>query len=476
MKTKTLLVLALASVVPAMACAKKPKKTEPVPVVEEQTVQAPVEEYGEPTPECRKNLSLFNEDVKNKLFEKAYGEWWQVYTECPNANKAIYSQGIKILEWKYKNAQTDEERNDIRNLMMELYDKRIRFFGNDPKYPTAYILGQKALDYATYFPEDVLKEEAYGWLKTSVEGMGVASQLQVLNLMAELTYNLYRSNPGKYADQYINDYQVITGHMAAQAADAANKNAAAAAQYKDVIDQRFAQSGAADCETIDKQYKSFVEQNSTNLEELNKVLRLYQRVRCTESDVYFMASEFAHKLNPSEESAAGCAKMYTKKGDYREAVKYLEEAVKLAATNPESENHPEDYLYSIAMIQYLQFKDLPKAREYALRALKHNKAQGRCYILIGKCYANTTVYGAPDYSEAKAAILNRALYWAAVDKFMEAKRVDSSCAAEADALIKQYQQYFPTEDHIFDLPAELGGPTFTIGGWVNETTSVRPRP
>ena len=96
MKFKTLVVVALAASVPALACAKKPKKVAEETVVE---AAAPVEE-AEPviTEECVMNVSLFHEATKNKMFADAYNPWWEVYTTCPNANKSIYTDGAKIVE------------------------------------------------------------------------------------------------------------------------------------------------------------------------------------------------------------------------------------------------------------------------------------------------------------------------------------------------------------------------------------------
>ena len=98
MKLKSFIALALCAVIPAVCSAKKPKKVET-----EEAQQAPVE-VAEPeaeptiTEECVINVSLFNESVKNKQFADAYEPWWSVYTTCPNANKAIYTQGSKIIK------------------------------------------------------------------------------------------------------------------------------------------------------------------------------------------------------------------------------------------------------------------------------------------------------------------------------------------------------------------------------------------
>lgn len=473
MKIKSLLIIALAASIPALACAKKPKKGEVEPQVEEQKV---VDEGEDPviTEECIQNVSLFNQSVKNKQFADAYGPWWEVYNSCPNANKAIYSQGTKILEWKYQNAASDDEKNEIRNLMLQLHDKRMRYFGTDPKYPTAYILGQKALDYCQYFPEDELKEKAYGWLKQSIEGMGENSQIMVLVKYVEVSYGLYKSNTEKYGEQFINDYQLASGYLANQANNPANKNASVAAGQKDYVDNLFAISGAADCSKLDELYAQVVADNASNMEMLNKIVKLYKRVKCTESDVYFAACEAEHKLEPSEESAAGCARMANKKGDYRQAIEYFEQAVQLADFDEDDDDSPEDYLYNIALIYYTNLKNYPQARTYARRSLERVANQGRCYILIGLCYASSQPYASPEYPAAKAAILNKSVFWAAVDKFQQAKRVDASCTADADKLINAYSKYFPTKEEMFDLPGDFGNASFTVGGWINESTICRP--
>lgn len=463
--------MALCAAVPALACAKKPKNVEAAPAPAAQT--AAQEEEPTITEDCIVNVSLFNESVKNKQFADAYGPWWEVYNTCPNANKAIYTQGSKIIDWKYANTTDPAEKERLRQLILEMHDKRIKYFGDDPKYPTAYILGQKALDYCQYFPEDELKEPAYQWFKQSVEGMGVKSQMQVLAKFVDVSYAIFKSNPDLYGGQFISDYELASELLAQQAAEPSNKNAKYAAQQKDYVDNIFAVSGAADCSKLDEIYAKVVADNADNLDMLTKVAALYKRVKCTESDIYFAACENAHRLQPTEESAAGCARMSVKKGDFRTAINYYEEAISRAqAIDPQDEDIA-DYQYNIALIYYSDLKNYPQARAYARQSLASKEDQGRCYILIGLCYAGSQPYSTADYPAAKAAILNKTVFWAAVDKFVQAKRVDPSCAADADKLIAAYSKYYPTKEEKFDLPNELGGSTFYVGGWIGETTVCR---
>lgn len=466
MKTKIVLVLMLCATIPAIACAKKPKKNQPVePATEvKQEVAPAAEEVPVLTEECAINLSLFYESAKNKQYADAYEPWRQVYDNCPNASKNIYTKGVEILKYKYNNAANDEERDMWRKEIMTMYDKRAKWFGDDPNYPTAYILGLKALDYCTYFPEDTLMEDAYGWFKTCVQTMGAKTQLPVVTKFAEISNKLYKSNPEKYGEQYIEDYQTATGILVAMSKDAANKQAGTARQFKDYIDGVFAVSGAANCDKLDELYATQVEASVNDLEMLNKFITLYSKIGCQESEVYFAASEAAHKLQPTESSAAGCAKMCIKKKEINDAIGYYEQAANLA----EDKFDKADYYYYIAML-YASNNSYSKSREYANKALGLNPDMGKCYLLIGKLYASSQPYA----NDAKGRILNKTVYWAAVDKFVKAKQVDANLTEEANKLISLYSRYFPTKEERFDLPAEFSGSSFYVGGWIGESTAIR---
>lgn len=471
MKLKSLLVVALAAAVPVVGYAKKPKK-----VAEETPVQAaPVAEDADPviTEECVMNVSLFHESVKNKMYANAYEPWWEVYNTCPNANKSIYTDGAKIVEALYQATADPAEKERLANLAIELQDKRIRYFGNDPKYPAVYVLGEKGLAYVTFFGDAKLAE-ARECLQQSVAGMGVNSKLTVLVKLVDVSYALYKQDPNGLAEQFIADYELASNLMGEQAANPSNKNADVAAKQKDYVDNIFAISGAADCSKLDAIYEAVVQANLTDLDMLTKVAKLYKRVRCTESDVYFAACEAAHKLKPTQESAAGCASMSAKKGDIAQAISYYDQAIKLAMIEDEMEDVA-DYQYNIAYYYFTNLKKYPEARKYALssistlQGLGMNKGQGRCYIIIGMCYASTQLHG----NDAKGRILNKTVFWAAVDKFQRAKQVDSSVEAQATEFINMYKKYFPTKEERFDLPDEFSGDTYYVGGWIGETTTIR---
>ena len=470
MKFKTLLVVALAAAVPAIACAKKPKKVAEETVVKEAVVE---EETPTITEECVMNVSLFHEAVKNKMYADAYNPWWSVYTTCPNANKSIYSDGAKIVEALYQATSDPAEKERLAKLAVEMQDKRIKYFGTDPKYPTAYILGEKGLAYMDFYGETKLAE-ARECLQQSVTGMGASSKIMVLVKLVDASYALYKQDPNGKAEQFIADYELASTYLGEQASNTNNKNAEIAGKQKDYVDNIFAVSGAADCSKLDEIYAAAVKENLQNLDMLTKIAKLYKRVRCTESDVYFAACEAAHKLQPTDESAAGCASMAAKKGDYEGAVAYYDQAIKLAMVEDELEDVA-DYQYNAAFYCYNNLKKYAEARKYALasiatlQGLGITKGQGRSYIIIGMCYAASQLYP----QDAKGRILNKTVYWAAVDKFVKAKQIDPSVEAQASEFISSYSKYYPTKEERFDLPNEFNGSTYYVGGWIGETTTIR---
>ena len=453
---KKYLLIALCVAIPMMGFAQKSKKKKKnaEPVVEAPVVTTLSDE------ECMVNLSLFHESVKNNQFEEAYGFWLPVYQSRPDLNKAIYTDGAKILDYRYQQATDENVRKALRDSIMQLHDDRIKYF-DEARYPDSYVLGVKAIDYLTYFPEDELALPAYGWLKESVTALGDKSQITVLRKLVEVSYNIYKSNTDQYSDQFLADYQMAAAALD-QIAVGGGKNAGHATSQKAYIDRLYAASGAADCGQMDQMYASVVAESANDIEKLGSIMKLYRRLGCTESDVYFAAAEHAHKLQPTDESAAGCAQMCLKKGDLPGAVEYYKQSLTLVTNDDDKA----DYLYRLANV-YVSMKNYQQGVAYAQQALDINAEDGRCYLLMGICYASAQVYDDP--------ILQRSVFWVACDMFRKAKSMDASCTSDANKLIATYSQYFPSKEDVFFHKELNEGQPFRVGGWVGKTTICRSR-
>ena len=250
-----------------------------------------------------------------------------------------------------------------------------------------------------------------------------------------------------------------------KAAVAANneKEVTALTTLKSGIDGGFAGSGAADCETLQNLYAAKVEQNKDNLPYLKEAISLLRRMRCQEIEAYFAAAGYAHKIEPTAESAIGLGKQAVKKKDYPTAIKFFEEAANMET---DAVVKAEDY-YLIALISFEQ-NEYSKARQYCLKAIENNPNYGAAYLLIGKMYAATAKSVYPD-----DGVLARTVYYAAIDKFEKAKQVDPSVAEEANTLINAYRAHLPSTEEVFMHPELEKGKAITIGGWIGERTTVR---
>ena len=451
---KKVLLIALCFAIPMAGFAQKKKKKGAEPEVVAPVVTTLSDE------ECMVNLSLFHESVKNKQYDEAYGFWLPVYQSRPDLNKAIYTDGTEILGHRYQQATDENVRKVLRDSIMQLHDDRIKYF-DEARYPDAYVLGLKAMDYLTYFQEDELALPAYGWMKESVTALGAKAQITVLRKFVELSYNIYKSNTEQYGDQFLADYQLASAALE-QIVVAGGKNAEHATSQKAYVDRLYAASGAADCDQMDQMYATVVAESANDIEKLGSIMKLYRRLGCTESDVYFTAAEHAHKLQPTDESAAGCAQMCIKKGDLNGALEYYKQALSMVADDEDKA----DYLYRVANV-YVLLKNYQQGAAYAQQSLDVNPEDGRCYLLMGICYASAKIYDDP--------ILARSVFWVACDMFRKAKTVDSSCATDANKLIATYSQYFPSKEDVFFHKELNDGQPFRVGGWIGKTTTCRSK-
>ncbi len=410
--------------------------------------------------DCVTNASLFTEFAKSKQYADAAGPWLAVYTECPSMNTNIYKYGREILRWQLSQTMDATKRNELRNRLMEMHDKRIQYFGTNKKYPESYILGLKAQDYVEFFPEDELKEPAYQWLKKSIDDRGSESQLQSLSLFVQLSNGIYKARPQEHIEQFIADYLQVAAILDEIAHNPEDKDAGYAEQFKTFVNTIFAQSGAADCATLDKIYQNQIAPKSSDLDYLNRVVDFYELTDCTESEVYFAASEAAHKIAPTAKSAAGCANMANKRGDLQLAVNYLEQAVELSTENADKAK------YELAMAGLLfKMHSYSAARTHARASLQYSPNQSKPYQLIASMYADSKPYDDP--------VLNKTVFWVAVDQLQKAKQADPANAEELQKQINTYSRYFPTTEEVFFQPDLGKGKSFYVGGWIGESTICR---
>ena len=248
---------------------------------------------GEDSIRCIKNMSLYEPYAKAKNYKDALEFWALAYEECPAASKNLYIYGVKILEWQMQNEKDPAKRQELINKMMNLYDNRIKYFGNDAQWPANRILGNKAVDYLALMGDKADKKQAFQWLNESIKARQGQSSPEVVKDWVLTSEEFFKANPS-LREEYINHYLEGMGYLDTYLATAKGGMVQYTEQVKSLLSQRFAASGAADCDALQAMYAPKVKENKDNIEFLKSTIALLRRSRCQESDVYFLASEYAH--------------------------------------------------------------------------------------------------------------------------------------------------------------------------------------
>ncbi|HBB00308.1 MAG: hypothetical protein A2W86_10220 [Bacteroidetes bacterium GWD2_45_23] len=421
--------------------------------------------HGEDSVNCRLNLSLMQTSAKAESYDSALKPWMAVYENCPASSKNIYIYGPRIFKALYEATPDAAKKKEYLDKTMEIYDTRIKYYGEDDAKGT--ILAYKAYDYMELMGEKTDQAVVYDWLGEAIGEMkGNMNPLDAYSYYMVASLSQYLSDNSK-KDQYLKDYFAVVGYVDQAIANAKSANDQANADYlgmvKDGIVKGFVNSGAGDCKTLTEYYADKVEPNKANKEFLNEVINALGSVGCSETDLYFAASEYLYRLEPSAGAAIGLANKSLRDKDYDTALKYYDEAANLET----DKNKASDYMMQLAGI-FSNQRNFAKARQAAIEATAYNPNNGEAYILIAQLYASSAnnIFSEPE----KAGLV----YLVAVDKLQKARAVDPSVASKANSLINRYSAAFMDTETAFMMGIKSGETVF-IPGWIGESTTVRLR-
>ncbi|WP_294608075.1 tetratricopeptide repeat protein [uncultured Bacteroides sp.] len=417
------------------------------------------------TEDCNKNSSISHEAVRAGNFKDAYLPWKEVLKNCPTLKFYTFNDGIKILT-AFLGDIKDRNSADYKKYfdeLMEVYDLRMQYTPNFQHLKGTPSVGDtkgsKAISYIAYAP-NVDVNQAYTWLKESIESEKEGSKSPILHYFLDMSLNKLKADPN-HKEQFIQDY--LTDSEYADAAIAAESDPAkkkALQQVKDNIVAMFINSGTADCESLQGIYGPKIEANQSDSTYLKKAISILKMMKCTESEAYFQASYYMYKINPTADAATGCGFMAYKKGDYDTAIKYFDEALSL-----ENDNEKKAQIAYAAAVSLYNVKKLSQARSYLQKAISFKENYGDAYILLAQLYASS-----PNWNDEPA--LNKCTYFVVIDKLQRAKAVDPTVADKANELISTYARYTPKAEDLFMLGIKAGD-RVTVGGWIGESTTVR---
>ena len=422
---------------------------------------------GEDSVRCRTNISLFIPYAKSNNFKDAYPFWKAAYDECPGSTKNIYIFGVQIINWQISQETDAAKRDALIDELIKLFDNRAKYFGDDERYGKDWIVAQKAQTINTLKAEATDQSVIYKWLNEIIDEYKEKVDPTAISLFMFSSFKLMQGDMDKYKSQYVEDFLKCSALLDAQleAYKSANneKEVESTVIRKTEIEQNFAASGAADCETLASIYTPKVEANKDNLEFLKETMVLLRRVRCDETDLYITASEHAYKIAPTAESAQGLGTKAFREKDYATSEKYFTEAIDMT-DDPEVKAN----LYYLLGVMASQQGQYVKAKQYSLKCIGEKAEYGRAYMTIAGIYAAGAKGIYPD-----DPVLYKCVFYAVIDKLEKARQVDASIAADAAKQIAQYRNYLPSKEEVFMHPEIESGGTLAIGGWIGETIRIK---
>ena len=464
--------------------------------------------YGCDTVKTNNYLSNYTEYYKQKSFSDAYEPWKWLVDNSPQRTKNLYLHGPKILKGLIEKSEDVVEKDNLIQDLFKIYDLRLKYYPGKE----GYVLALKGKDMYKYKSSTIEELKACrSVLQNSFEIDGLNSTATTINYFFNVSLKLFQQKEIDKQDLmtlFSDVSEVVEYREASISQEIFNLNSDStklltAKEKKEIskleaeleriekakksvnknfekiitsCDQLVAlyegfnrfiikQEWTTKKEKYDKFYTDFISIGDSikDLKWLNRTAEIFIKKDCMDSDFYLKVVTLLHEMNPTPESAFKMGKRQYAKKEYRDAINYFVEAYENEELN--NINKSKYAFYSAAASALVGSNST--ARSYALKATNYRKNWGAPYILIGKLYAQTASKCGNDPASKKAG------YWAAIDKFQLAKKIDKSCEKEANKLISDYSKRVPTKSMWRDNVSNPDAKTYKINCWYSENVRVR---
>ena len=410
------------------------------------------------------------EQLSAEEFKIASENWEKAYELAPAADgqrPSHFSDGRKILKVRYNKATDAEEKKQLAERIINLYDQQIECYENE-----AFLLGRKGFD-MFYMPEYGYRQSTYDVLSEAIEKGGNKSEYILLEPMAQVLVYFYKSDKvsQKEAQQMYTKLEGIAEHNIENNETYGEYYKAALSRmnnvFKEVEDEVF------DCAYFKKKLLPQYEENPTDLEVVKYVYVKLRQQGCDTTDTVMSElksnyESLAKLVNDSLEverrlkNPCYDASQLQQEGEYDRALARYKEC--LDSNEDQEDRAKAQIYYSIASIQLYRKNNPRAAVSNARKAASLDGDWGRPYLIIGDSYAKMG-RNCDDWT-SRLAIL------AAMEKYRYAKSVDSSVSEDADKRLGQYYDAMPARQEGFMRQVEENQKV-KVGCGIGETVTVR---
>ena len=307
----------------------------------------------------RGHISSFQMGIENKNWKDAHISWTWLMKNAPYAISGLYKGHAPFMLYQLIIAEQDQTKKlEYFNDLMYMFDQRAA------RLDTLNSMEKRDNLKSTLGDVLAIKADYYNWTAPSTQGSGYtlnqsyknySDAIRMINekggreVEGSVLQNffltsdaMYKSAPNALREQYLQDYldskdACETMLQLAKEAQAAGEDAKAQkllAKYEGplaLIEQTFANSGAADREQIIAIYTKKFEEYKTDVAKLNSSLNLMAQNGCDDDSIYFVYAKAAYDIQPTFTASIGLAQKAQKDGKATEALSYYDKSLELAA-------------------------------------------------------------------------------------------------------------------------------------------------
>ena len=307
----------------------------------------------------RGHISSFQMGIENKNWKDAHISWKWLMNNAPFAVSGLYKGHAPFMLYQLIVAEQDPvQKLAYFNDLMDMFDKRAL------RLDTLNSMEKRENLKSTLGDVLAIKADYYNWTAPSTPNSGYtlnksyknySDAIRMINekggreVEGSVLQNffltsdaMYKSAPNALREQYLQDYldskdACETMLQLAKEAQANGEDAKAQkilAKYEGplaLIEQTFANSGAADPEQIVAIYTKKFNEYKSDIAKLNSSLNLMAQNGCDNDSIYFVYAKAAYDIEPTFTAAIGLAQKAQKDGKAAEALSYYNKALELAS-------------------------------------------------------------------------------------------------------------------------------------------------
>lgn len=401
--------------------------------------------WGKDSLSCRQNVSLYSDFLGKKDYKTASKFWQKTLEFCPQYKPLLYTNGAYIYGKLADDAATPELEKQYLDTVFYSYDKLIEFFGPTPDAKQDYGVALMKYDAKNQY------EKANTLLKEAVDALGEKANKSTLQYY-------YKSSMYMYKAKKVDEAHMVDEFFKGVGYAEKMKGGEKVVAYYEKLAEPF-----LSCETLIPAQQKKYDANPDDLETLKSVLNTLSKKDCFDGDLFQIASEKLLKLEPSAEGYYNYAVLMHDKEKDSEAISNIDKAIELCGDCDDKLK----YIKTAAQIN-ANGGSTTKAYSLAQDWLALDPNAGGAYLIMAKSVASSANTCATNNVEKGI------VYIIAADLASKAKSVDESVAGSANKMIGGYSSRFPSKDECFFQGVEVGS-SYTIGCWINKSTTVKTR-